>query len=224
MADTYIVSNSDLTAVADAIRTKTGTTDQLTFPAGFTSAIETISRTSAIEGKGVTVQADTKLDGIKAGGGGNELLQWFGGSKFYTCTITPSYNVENITITPDDASILDSLKFLLIVPDVPKTNTQRVNIKAPMRAPSESYYMSSRMAFLTGSYRVSFSTNNSTYGVSGDTGEIDYKFDQSMGNIVADNGIIIDSSKGKITINSHVTSYVSSLFHGGSTYKVLLIG
>ena len=186
---------------------------------------------TAIEGKGVTVQADTKIDGmaalidsIKADGGGNELLQWFGGSKFYTCTITPSYNVENITITPDDASILDSLKFLLIVPDTPKTNAQRVNIKAPMRAPSESHYMSSRMAFLTGSYRVSFSTNNITYGVSGDTGEIDYKFDQSMGNIVADNGIIIDSSKGKITINSHVTSYVSSLFHGGSTYKVLLIG
>lgn len=49
MADTYIVNNSDLTAVADAIRTKTGTTDNLVFPTGFVSAIETISEASAIE-------------------------------------------------------------------------------------------------------------------------------------------------------------------------------
>lgn len=42
MSDTYIVNNSDLTAVADAIRTKTGSADQLTFPAGFTTAINSI--------------------------------------------------------------------------------------------------------------------------------------------------------------------------------------
>lgn len=47
MADIYIVNNSDLTAVANAIRTKTGTTDQLTFPAGFTTAIGNIQNAPA---------------------------------------------------------------------------------------------------------------------------------------------------------------------------------
>ena len=39
MADTYIVSSSDLTTVADSIRAKTGGTEQLTFPTGFANAI-----------------------------------------------------------------------------------------------------------------------------------------------------------------------------------------
>lgn len=188
---------------------------------------------TAIEGKGVTVQADTKLDGmaalinsIKAGGGG-EVLNFFGGSKFYTCTITPLSDAESITITPDDASILDSLKFLLIVPDIPGTSaqsTQRASIKAPMRGPSMPPYISARMAFLTGLYSISMNSNSLPWGVSSESGEVACKFEQTTENIVADRGITIDSSKGKITISSYVNSYMSMLFHGGSTYKVLLIG
>lgn len=39
----YIVSDTDLTSVANAIRTKGGTSDQLSFPTGFNTAIANIS-------------------------------------------------------------------------------------------------------------------------------------------------------------------------------------
>lgn len=45
MADTqneYLVNETDLIAVADAIREKGGTTEPLSFPAGFVSAIQAI--------------------------------------------------------------------------------------------------------------------------------------------------------------------------------------
>lgn len=44
----YIASDTDLTAVADAIRTKGGTSAQLAFPAGFVSAIEALSSASVL--------------------------------------------------------------------------------------------------------------------------------------------------------------------------------
>ena len=48
----YIVSDTNLTAVANAIRTKGGTSEQLEFPDGFVSAIGDIQT-----GGGVTVEA-----------------------------------------------------------------------------------------------------------------------------------------------------------------------
>ena len=45
----YLVNDTDLTKVADAIRSKSGSDEQLSFPDGFTTAIETISGASAIE-------------------------------------------------------------------------------------------------------------------------------------------------------------------------------
>lgn len=42
MANEYLVNSSDLTAVADAIRTKGGTSDALPFPGGFVSAVQAI--------------------------------------------------------------------------------------------------------------------------------------------------------------------------------------
>ena len=48
MADTYIVTSSDLTSVANAIRTKTGDSAQLTFPAGFATAINGIQNAPAV--------------------------------------------------------------------------------------------------------------------------------------------------------------------------------
>ena len=45
MADTqneYLVNETDLKAVADAIREKGGTAEPLSFPAGFVSAIQAI--------------------------------------------------------------------------------------------------------------------------------------------------------------------------------------
>lgn len=43
MANEYLVNSSDLTAVADAIRTKGGTSDALPFPGGFVSAVQAIN-------------------------------------------------------------------------------------------------------------------------------------------------------------------------------------
>ena len=42
MANEYLVNSADLTAVADAIREKGGTADELVFPAGFINAVEAI--------------------------------------------------------------------------------------------------------------------------------------------------------------------------------------
>lgn len=39
----YLTNTAELTAVADAIRTKGGTEELLTYPAGFVTAIENIS-------------------------------------------------------------------------------------------------------------------------------------------------------------------------------------
>lgn len=52
MANEYLVNSSDLTAVADAIRTKGGTSDAMTFPSGFVGAIAAIQAGS---GGGVEV-------------------------------------------------------------------------------------------------------------------------------------------------------------------------
>ena len=43
MAEEYLANKADLTAVANAIRSKGNTTSQLTFPSGFISAINNIS-------------------------------------------------------------------------------------------------------------------------------------------------------------------------------------
>ena len=42
MANEYLVNSADLTAIADAIREKGGTADELVFPAGFITAVEAI--------------------------------------------------------------------------------------------------------------------------------------------------------------------------------------
>lgn len=49
MPEHYIANAADLTAVADAIRTKGGTTDTLTFPDGFVSAIESIETAASVK-------------------------------------------------------------------------------------------------------------------------------------------------------------------------------
>ena len=46
----YLAKSEDLTAVADAIRAKGGTNAQLTFPAGFTAAIQAIESSSGNHG------------------------------------------------------------------------------------------------------------------------------------------------------------------------------
>ena len=56
MAD-YLTNDVDLKAVADAIRAKGGTSEPLTYPGGFASAIEAIKTTPTLQEKAVTPSA-----------------------------------------------------------------------------------------------------------------------------------------------------------------------
>lgn len=70
MADTYIVSSSDLTAVADSIRAKTGGTEQLTFPTGFADAIGGIENGGdiSLNVTGATVGQTVKIAAVDDNG------------------------------------------------------------------------------------------------------------------------------------------------------------
>lgn len=72
MANEYAANAADLTAVADAIRAKTGTSEGLSFPDGFTAAIAGIST------------------GAQVASGS------FTGSNAHSMTITPGFTVKNI--------------------------------------------------------------------------------------------------------------------------------
>lgn len=80
MANEYAVNAADLTAVADAIRAKTGTSDGISFPDGFEAAIAGIS-TGAQVASGTVV-----LPGSAT-----------------SFTITPGFKVKKLCIGTSDA-------------------------------------------------------------------------------------------------------------------------
>ena len=67
MAD-YVVNENDLTSIANAIRTKGGTTASLSFPTGFVSAINAISSGGGA-GTTVTITCDDDPDAVYFIGG-----------------------------------------------------------------------------------------------------------------------------------------------------------
>lgn len=191
----YLTNTTDLTKVASAIRAKGGTSDPLIYPDGFVTAIES----------------------IQAGGGANALLEWFGGSKYYTTTVTPTSKVVRITITPDDATILDSPKFLLVTQDIPAVRNA-VRARAIARAPASDYYVSTVTAFTIGQVyaccHAYVDSNSGNYsGHSTDTGT------NGGDAFNYPNGITI--SGGGMTVDAFTSG---AYFKGGQPYKVLLIG
>lgn len=181
--------------------------------------------TTAIAGKGVTVPSGTKLDSmaalidsIEAGGGANELLEWFGGSKYYTTTVTPTSNTTQITITPDDATILDSPKFLLIIPDIPAARNV-VRTRAIARAPSTDSHVSAVIVSSIGQVYVcvrayvSASSGTATFNSTDSNINGDHAFGRAPG--------ITISGGTTLSVYTYSSAYT---FKGGQPYKVLLIG
>lgn len=62
MANEYTVNAADLTAVADAIRAKTGTSEGLSFPDGFAAAIAGISTGAQVASGSVELYKKNKMN------------------------------------------------------------------------------------------------------------------------------------------------------------------
>ena len=73
--------DTDLTSVANAIRTKGGTSAQLAFPAGFVSAVQAIPTGGG--GSATHVQYTAASDATSTGAGGNSLA-------FYNTYVAPN--------------------------------------------------------------------------------------------------------------------------------------
>lgn len=102
MANEYLVNSADLTAVADAIRTKGGTSDALAFPGGFVEALEAIQA-----GGGDLTIGDYKLDfgQITPASTGGFQIPFSITSKVYACVwladssvIAEKYSDTNIMV------------------------------------------------------------------------------------------------------------------------------
>lgn len=181
---------------------------------------------TAIEGKGVTVPDTTLLDAyaalidsIEAGGGG-DVLNFFGGSKYCITEATPTSNTNQITITPDDTTILDSPKFLLVTQDIPAARNA-VQTRAIARAPSTNDYISAVIAFSIGQVCVLCFACVNSYSGNDDQHNSAVRTDINGGDAFDGSHGIITISGGGMTLNT-VNSEI--LFKGGQTYKVLLIG
>ena len=84
MAD-YLTTDTELTSIADAIRTKGGTSAQLSFPTGFVSAIQNLPS-----------------------GGGSTLSVYYLDSNIYSLTTDGTYG-ENVTTIETNLSYGDTI-------------------------------------------------------------------------------------------------------------------
>lgn len=148
---------------------------------------------------------------------GGEVLSFFGGSKYYITEITPPSDTTQITITPDDTTILNSPKFLLVTQDIPAARNA-VQTRTIARAPSYNYYVSAAIAFSVGQVCTQCIAYVDPYsGVDAAS----YVYSDVNGGDAFDGSHDITISGGSMTFN---TSGDERFFKGGQTYKVLLIG
>nr|DAW50316.1 MAG TPA: tail protein [Caudoviricetes sp.] len=148
---------------------------------------------------------------------GGEVLNFFGGSKYYITEITPTSDTIQITITPDDTTILNSPKFLLVTQDIPAVRNA-VQTRAIARAPSYNYYVSAAIAFSVGQVCTQCIAYIDPYsGVNAAS----YVYSDVNGGDAFDGSHDITISGGSMTFN---TPGAERFFKGGQTYKVLLIG
>lgn len=148
---------------------------------------------------------------------GGEVLNFFGGSKYYITEITSTSDTDRITITPDDMTILDSPKFLLVTQDIPAARNA-VQTRTIARAPSYNYYVSAAITFSVGQVCTQCVAYVNPY--SGVNADSDVYSDVNGGDAF-DGSHHITISGGSMTFS---TSGGERVFKGGQTYKVLLIG
>lgn len=148
---------------------------------------------------------------------GGEVLNFFGGSKYYITEITPTSDTIQITITPDDTTILNSPKFLLVTQDIPAARNA-VQTRTIARAPSLNYYVSAAIAFSVGQVCTECIAYVDPYsGVNGAS----HVYSDVNGGDAFDGSHDITISGGSMTFS---TRNGERIFKGGQTYKVLLIG
>lgn len=148
---------------------------------------------------------------------GGEVLNFFGGSKYYITEITPTSDTIQITITPDDTTILNSPKFLLVTQDIPAVRNA-VQTRTIARAPSYNYYVSAAIAFSVGQVCTQCIAYVDPYsGVNAAS----YVYSDVNGGDAFDGSHDIEISGGSMTFN---TPSAERFFKSGQTYKVLLIG
>ena len=149
---------------------------------------------------------------------GGEVLNFFGGSKYYITEITPTSDTDQITITPDDTTVLDSPKFLLVTQDIPAARNAVQTRTIARVAPSLNYYVSAAIAFSVGQVCTQCVAYVDPYsGVKADS----YVYSDVNGGDAFDGSHDITISGGSMTFSS---SSDERFFKGGQTYKVLLIG
>lgn len=100
MANEYLVNSADLTAVADAIRTKGGTSNAMIFPDGFVEAVEAIQAGggSADELKALVDRSITSLPNLVG-------ISTIGESAFRGCSVMEG------TVFPSSVTIIGSSAF-----------------------------------------------------------------------------------------------------------------
>lgn len=146
-----------------------------------------------------------------------DLMKFFGGSKYYVTSVTPTGGyITSIPITVTDASILSSLKFLLVVSDI-SASTQSLNDEIAVYAPSIDGYIGVRMALSIGKISTLITSAYNAYSYDNYAGET--YCDASGGDVWSQYGISI--SGNKITIGTKSNSY---FYKPLQQYKVLLIG
>ena len=89
----YLTTDTELTSVANAIRTKGGTNAQLTFPTGFVTAINNISTggTAEVAADLYTANSGTKAQFTLNSGGYSEYNQDTAGDLYSYCSGSTCY-------------------------------------------------------------------------------------------------------------------------------------